>query len=90
MELVKEIEQMAKRKGCTPTQIAITWVSKQSDGDGAPVVPIPGASAISRANENLKVVELSREELREIDEVLAKIEIKGGRYPEAFQEYLEV
>ncbi|KAK3049581.1 hypothetical protein LTR09_009249 [Extremus antarcticus] len=88
--LVKEIEEVATRKGCTPGQVAIAWVAEQSKSVGTAVMPIPGASAISRLNENLKLIDLTDEELREINEMLEKAEVKGDRYPAMFQKYLEV
>ncbi|KAK5163626.1 uncharacterized protein LTR77_010575 [Saxophila tyrrhenica] len=90
MKLVEEVEEVAKRKGCTAGQVAIAWVAKQSKSIGTPVMPIPGASAISRLNENLKIVELTDDELAEINTVLKKAEVKGDRYPAAFMKFLEV
>jgi len=87
VKLVDAVEKLAKRKGSTLVQVAIGWVIAQSGTAGVPVVPIPGASAVSRVEENMRPVELSFDELKELDDILVKIEIKGGRYPPAFARY---
>ncbi len=90
MQLVKEVEQVAAQKGCSVVQVALAWVSAQSQTIGVPVVPIPGASAISRVEENMKYVALTGPEFKQIDEVLSRIEVKGGRYPAAFARYEQI
>ncbi|KAJ9613354.1 hypothetical protein H2200_003296 [Cladophialophora chaetospira] len=90
LRLVREVEQIAAQKGCSVVQVALSWVSAQSQVIGVPVVPIPGASAISRVEENMKLVELTKQELKQINEVLGTIEVKGGRYPAAFARYEQV
>jgi len=76
--LVKEVEEIAARKGCSVVQVALSWVAAQSQTIGVPVVPIPGASAVSRVEENMKQVKLTEQELRQIDEVLRKMRLKAG------------
>lgn len=90
VRLVDAVEKLAKRKGSTLVQVAIAWVMAQSQTIGVPVVPIPGASAISRVGENMRPVELSFEELKELDSILGSNEIRGGRYPPAFALYEQV
>jgi pyridoxine 4-dehydrogenase len=90
MKLVQDVEEMAARKGCTSGQIAIAWVSQQSQQVGTSIIPIPGASSFSHLHENLTLVKLTDDELRHIDGALAKTEIKGGRYPAAFTDQLEI
>ncbi len=46
------------------------------------IIPIPGATTAERVKENLSIVELTEEEMKEIDIMLAKFEVKGRRYPE--------
>jgi aryl-alcohol dehydrogenase-like predicted oxidoreductase len=77
--LVDLLGQVAKRKGATPAQIALAWLLAQKPW----LVPIPGTTKLSRLEENLKIVELTAEELREIDSAASKIEVQGARYPEA-------
>ena len=73
---------MAKKKNCTPAQLAVSWTIALSQRPGMPVIiPIPGATTVERVNENSKHVRLSVAELDEIDATLAKFEIRGARYP---------
>jgi aryl-alcohol dehydrogenase-like predicted oxidoreductase len=72
---------IAARKGATPAQIALGWLLAQKSW----IVPIPGTTKIDRLDENLAAVELqiSPDELREIDEGAARITVEGARYPES-------
>lgn len=81
LELVKEVEKVAKSKGCTPGQIAIAWVRTHSAKEGLPVIiPIPGATTEERVLENNKHVELSEEDMKELDDIVKKCTVHGGRY----------
>jgi pyridoxine 4-dehydrogenase len=83
VELIHQLEQLAKRKGCTPGQIGVAWVRAQSERDGNPVIiPIPGATTVERVKENLVDVELSENDVKEIDSILASAEVHGERYQE--------
>ncbi|KAL1861587.1 hypothetical protein VTK73DRAFT_7010 [Phialemonium thermophilum] len=85
LELVKQVEKLAKQKGCTPSQLALGWVRALSKRPGMPtIIPIPGATTVERVNENSKPIDLSLEELDEIDATLAKFEVKGNRYPDGY------
>jgi pyridoxine 4-dehydrogenase len=90
LKLVDEVAKISKKRGCTNAQVAIAWVSAQSKRVGAPVIPIPGATAVSRVDENMKRIELAEEEVKELDDIVERIEIKGDRYPAMFQKYTEV
>jgi pyridoxine 4-dehydrogenase len=90
MKLVHEVEAVAEKKSCTSFQIALAWVAAQSDVVGAPVLPIPGTTSISRLEKNMKLVTLTKEDLNELQEVLDRIEVKGSRYPERFQHTLNI
>ncbi|KUI62312.1 hypothetical protein VP1G_09433 [Cytospora mali] len=82
--LIHRVEELAKKKGCTPGQFAIGWVRALSKRPGMPtIIPIPGATTAERVNENSKEVELTDEEMSIVDEMLEKMEVKGARYPEA-------
>lgn len=82
LRLSEQVQTLAKKKGCTPAQLAINWVRCLSRRPGMPVIiPIPGSTTVERVSENAVVVDLTDEEMREIDETLAKFEIVGGRYP---------
>jgi pyridoxine 4-dehydrogenase len=81
LELVSELHKIAKQKGCTPAQLAISWVLYLSKKNGNPeIIPIPGATKEERVLENGKVVALSNDDANEIDSILKKFEVKGDRY----------
>ena len=81
LDLVARVEAIAKRKKCTPSQLAIAWVLAQGDD----IVPIPGTKQRRYLEENLKAidVELTPADLEEIDEVAPKGVAAGERYHEA-------
>ncbi|KAJ5450043.1 uncharacterized protein N7458_006492 [Penicillium daleae] len=82
---VETVEKIAK-KGCTAAQLAINWTRALSRRPGMPtIIPIPGATTAERVEENSKLIEITDEEMAEIDDVLAKFTPAGGRYPEIFQ-----
>lgn len=81
MELVTEIEKISKRKGCKPSQVAIAWVIAQSKREGMPLmIPIPGAAAVSRVKENTVRVELTADEVKEVDDLVKRVPVYGERY----------
>jgi aryl-alcohol dehydrogenase-like predicted oxidoreductase len=71
---------VAKRKNATPAQIALAWLLAQQPW----IVPIPGTTKLSRLEENIGAVaiELTADDLREIDVASARIPVEGDRYPE--------
>ncbi|KXT16837.1 hypothetical protein AC579_6819 [Pseudocercospora musae] len=84
LKLVHELEKLAQRKKATPGQVALAWVRAQSHKPGMPLfIPIPGASTAERVRENSKEIELSENDLKEIDSLIESIEIVGDRYGEA-------
>jgi pyridoxine 4-dehydrogenase len=88
MELVGAISKVAEKKGCTIAALAISWVKAQSGKAGyPPIIPIPGASTVSRVKENMKHVNFKPEELADIEKIIATIPVQGARYPE-FLEHL--
>lgn len=81
MKLVKQLEQLAGKKKCTPAQLAIGWVLALSKRPEMPtIIPIPGATTAERVEENSAAVELSEQEMKEIDGILEGFEAKGDRY----------
>ena len=78
--LVEKIEDLARRKNVTPSQLAIAWVLQQGDD----IVPIPGTKHVRYLEENLRAleIELTDEELREIDTIAPKGVAVGERYPD--------
>lgn len=81
--LVDLLTTIGEKKNATPAQIALGWLLAQSPT----IVPIPGTTKLHRLEENIGAVnlELSAEDLQEIDSAASKIEIQGSRYPEALQ-----
>lgn len=84
--LVGKVEELAGKKGCTPAQLAINWTRTLSRRPGMPtIIPIPGASAAARVEENSKVVEITDREMAQIDAILAGFTPSGERYPGMFE-----
>ncbi len=81
--LVDLLRMIAERKNATPAQIALAWLLARKPW----IVPIPGTTKLSRMEENIGAinVELTPEDLREIESATSKIEIQGARYPEALE-----
>jgi aryl-alcohol dehydrogenase-like predicted oxidoreductase len=77
------LEEIAARKKATPAQIALAWVLAQKPW----IVPIPGTTKLERLNENIGAteIELTPEDLREIDAATSKIAVQGARYPERLE-----
>ena len=81
MKLVHELENLAKKKTCTPAQLALGWLRALSKKEGMPeIFPIPGATTVERVEENATQVELTEEEMREIEGILERCEVVGDRY----------
>jgi aryl-alcohol dehydrogenase-like predicted oxidoreductase len=80
LDLVRRIEEIAREKGCLPSQLALTWVLAQGDD----IVPIPGTKRRVFLEQNVAAVNihLSADDLRRIDEVLPVGAASGMRYPE--------
>jgi len=71
---------LARQKNATPAQIALAWLLAQKPW----IVPIPGTTKLSRLDENIGAlaIELTADDLREIDTGASKITVEGNRYPE--------
>ncbi|HET7103952.1 MAG TPA: aldo/keto reductase, partial [Terracidiphilus sp.] len=81
MVLVDLVRSVAERKDATPAQIALAWLLAQKPW----IVPIPGTTKPHRLEENLGAVnvEMTKADLREIDEASSKLKLEGARLPEA-------
>jgi aryl-alcohol dehydrogenase-like predicted oxidoreductase len=79
--VVDLLARIAQRKDATPAQIALAWLLAQKPW----IVPIPGTRKLHRLDENLGAanIELGDDELGEINDAAAKIQVQGGRYNEA-------
>ena len=82
--LVDLLGEIAKRKKATPAQIALAWLLAQKSW----IVPIPGTTKLHRLEENIGAasIELTSEDLREIDAAASKISVQGERYPEHLEQ----
>ncbi|HYA25434.1 MAG TPA: aldo/keto reductase [Terriglobales bacterium] len=81
--MVDLLGRFAQQKKATPAQIALAWLLAQKPW----IVPIPGTTKLHRLEENIGAanVELSRDDLRELDTAASKIPVQGARYPEELQ-----
>ena len=81
--VVDLLGRMARQKAATPAQIALAWLLAQKPW----IVPIPGTTKLSRLDENIGsvAIQLTSDDLREIDTAASKITIEGDRYPERLQ-----
>jgi aryl-alcohol dehydrogenase-like predicted oxidoreductase len=82
--LVDLLGKLAKRKKATPAQIALAWLLAQKPW----IVPIPGTTKLHRLEENIGAasIELTPDDLREIDSAASKITVQGARYPEKLEQ----
>ena len=82
LKLTDEIGAIAKKKGCTPSQLTLAWLMAQGDD----IIPIPGTKKIKYLEENMGALEvkLTKEEEQEIRKVVDSAEVHGTRYPESF------
>jgi len=82
--LVDLLGKIAKQKNATPAQIALAWLLAQKPW----IVPIPGTTKLHRLEENIgaAAIELTADDLREIDSAASKITVHGARYPERLEQ----
>ncbi len=75
---------IARRKGATPAQIALAWLLAQQPW----IVPIPGTTKLDRLDENIGAlsVELTPDDIGDIESAAAKITVQGARYPERLEQ----
>jgi aryl-alcohol dehydrogenase-like predicted oxidoreductase len=80
LDLVGRVEQIAKEKGCKPSQLALAWVLAQDKN----IVPIPGTKRRKYLEENVAAIDvkLTKEDLRRIEEIFPTGAAAGDRYPE--------
>jgi aryl-alcohol dehydrogenase-like predicted oxidoreductase len=81
--VVNLLGRIAERKKATPARIALAWLLAQKPW----IVPIPGTTKLHRLEENIGAasIELTEDDLREIDSAASKIPVQGARYPENLQ-----
>jgi aryl-alcohol dehydrogenase-like predicted oxidoreductase len=81
--LVDLLRKIAERKQATPAQVALAWLLAQKPW----IVPIPGTTKLARLDENIgaTAIQLTSDDLRDIDDAAAKITVQGARYPEPLE-----
>ena len=81
--LVDQLATFAEQKKATPAQIALAWLLAQKPW----IVPIPGTTKLPRLEENIAAaaIELTSDDLRQIDQAASKISVQGARYPAELQ-----
>ena len=84
LALVHLLHEIAKRKNATPAQIALAWLLAQKPW----IVPIPGTTKLKRLEENIGAVELevTSEDLHELESAASEIKVQGARYPEHMEQ----
>jgi aryl-alcohol dehydrogenase-like predicted oxidoreductase len=83
LALVDRLAGIAGRKQATPAQIALAWLLARKPW----IVPIPGTTKRHRFQENIEAteIELTSEDLREIDDATSQVSVQGARYPEELE-----
>jgi aryl-alcohol dehydrogenase-like predicted oxidoreductase len=86
LKLVDGIAELAKKKGCTAGQLTLAWLLAQ----GEDIIPIPGTKKIKYLEENLGAlkIKLTREEVKQIRDLVSAAEVHGDRYGDAMAKYL--
>lgn len=89
MKLVKAVEDLAAKKGCSAGQVALGWILAHNGKKGLPqIVPIPGATTAERIKENMKPAQLSEDDMAALAEILKKFPVQGERYNEAAMQFI--
>jgi aryl-alcohol dehydrogenase-like predicted oxidoreductase len=85
--IFERVSELASRKGCTPSQLALAWVHHQ----GSDVCPIPGTTKIENLKQNIGAlsVKLTPEEMTQLESFASADAVKGDRYPPAMQTWRE-
>ncbi len=88
LDLVKKVEELARQKNCTPSQLAIAWVMAQ----GEDIVPIPGTKRVKYLEENVGAlnVKLGADDLAQIERLMPKGAVAGQRYNERMMQLIDV
>ena len=88
--ITEEVQKLAKRKGCSMTQLALGWIRTLSGRNGlGTIIPIPGAEKAEWVEENCVPILLSDEEMAELEQVLEPIQVMGNRYNDVINAFSE-
>jgi aryl-alcohol dehydrogenase-like predicted oxidoreductase len=87
LDLLKKVQEIARKKNCTPSQLALAWVLAQ----GEDIVPIPGTKRVKYLEENVGAldVELTPQDLAEIEKIFPKGAVAGERYNEQMMRLID-
>jgi aryl-alcohol dehydrogenase-like predicted oxidoreductase len=88
LDLVKKVQDLARRKNCTPSQLALAWTWAQGDD----IVPIPGTKRVKYLEENVGAIDvnLTADDLAQIERILPKGAVAGQRYNENMMRLIDV
>lgn len=88
LELVEKVKELASKKDCTPSQLALAWVLAQGDD----IIPIPGTKRVKYLEENVRAldVQLTNDDLALIEKILPPGIASGTRYPEEFMKAVNI
>jgi len=86
LELVDGLVAIAKKKGCTAGQLTLAWLLAQGDD----IIPIPGTKKVKYLEENVGAlnVKLTKDEVKEVRDLIEATEVHGSRYPDAMMSAL--
>jgi aryl-alcohol dehydrogenase-like predicted oxidoreductase len=85
--VVDVLARIAQRKKATPASIALAWLLAQKPW----IVPIPGTRRVERLEENISAasIELTQQDLGDIEQAASQITVQGARYPESMQKMID-
>jgi aryl-alcohol dehydrogenase-like predicted oxidoreductase len=85
--VINQLQQIANERAATPAQIALAWLLAKKPW----IVPIPGTTKLHRLQENIGAadIDLSEEDLKQIEKAISQIEVHGARYPENLQRMVD-
>jgi aryl-alcohol dehydrogenase-like predicted oxidoreductase len=88
LDLIKKVEDLARQKKCTSSQLALAWVLVQ----GEDIVPIPGTKRVKYLEENADALDisLSNEDLAQIEKIMPRHAVAGQRYNETMMRLIDV
>ncbi|OKL64628.1 hypothetical protein UA08_00942 [Talaromyces atroroseus] len=90
LNLVKAVKKLAESKGCSPAQLALSWVRRKGMEPGMPViVTVVGARSPETVLENAKEVDLTEADMKAIDDILKSFPVQGDRWPAAVAKFNE-
>lgn len=86
LDIIKKLEDFVHKKNCSLPQLALAWILAQ----GEDIIPLPGTKKIKYLEENINAlkVELTKDDLKELDSIIPAGSVKGSRYPETSMKFV--